>query len=165
MKAWCSLENYTSNNTRQHETTRVQHEKTRHNTSTTRSNTRQHEYNTTKHVYNTTQHEFKGSFGSKNRALLRSFCHWTIYIFLISFRNSKYSPTCNIASTLWIPRAYNTSFQNSKQPRTCDVLRKVKRPTVYKLKLKIAIQVAKTYIYPLFRVFCGWLYTFCIYEI
>ena len=51
-----SLENYTSNNTSQHDTTRVQHDITRdntsnntsqHNTSKTRDNTRQHEYDTT----------------------------------------------------------------------------------------------------------------------
>ena len=54
-----------------------------------------------------------------------------LYIFLISFRNSWYSSTCNVAP-LWIPRAYNTSFQNTKQPRTYDVL-------LY-IKLKITIQ-------------------------
>ena len=42
-----SLENYTSNNTRQLETTRVQHE-------TTQDNTRQHEYNMRQHEYKTT---------------------------------------------------------------------------------------------------------------
>ena len=41
-----SLENYTSNNTRQHDTTQD-------NTSTTRHNTRQHKYNTRQHEYNT----------------------------------------------------------------------------------------------------------------
>ena len=45
-----SLENYTSNNTTQHDTARD-------NTSTTQHNTRQHEYNATQHEYNTTQHE------------------------------------------------------------------------------------------------------------
>ena len=49
-----SLKNYTSNNTRQHETTRVQHDKARDNTGTTRHNTRQHEYNTRQHEYKTT---------------------------------------------------------------------------------------------------------------
>ena len=34
-----SLENYTSNNTTKHETTRVQHKTTRYNTSTTRDST------------------------------------------------------------------------------------------------------------------------------
>ena len=66
---WSSLENYTSSNTRQHETMRVQHEKTWVQHDTTRNNTRQHEYNTTQHEYNTTQHEYKGSSSSKNRAL------------------------------------------------------------------------------------------------
>ena len=55
-----------------------------------------------------------------------------IYIFLISSKNSQYSPRCNIVSTLWIPMAYNTSFQNAKVPRTYYVLRKVKRYTGYK---------------------------------
>ena len=72
-----SLKHYTSNNTRQHkttrdnttqhettrvqhETTRVQHDTTRHNTSTTRHNTRQHDstrVQQTQHKYNTSQHE------------------------------------------------------------------------------------------------------------
>ena len=90
------LENYTSNSTRQHNTTRVQHETTRHNmsatrgnmaqqettrhkTSKTRDNTRQHECNTTQHEHNTTQHEYKGSSGSKNRALLLTICYWTMH--------------------------------------------------------------------------------------
>ena len=47
---WSSLENHTSSNTTQHDTTRVQH-------NTTRNNKRQHKYNTTQHEYNTTQHE------------------------------------------------------------------------------------------------------------
>ena len=41
-----NLENYTSKNTRQQNTTQVQDETTRHNTSTTRHSTTQHEYNT-----------------------------------------------------------------------------------------------------------------------
>ena len=49
-----------------------------------------------------------------------------------------------------MPKAYNTSFRNVKQPRTYNILRKVKR--LPDIKLKIAIQVPKTYIYTLFRV-------------
>ena len=64
-----SLENYTSNNT-----------------STTRHNMRQHEYNTTQHECNTTQYEYKGSSGSKNKALLCTFVT-ELFIFLISSRN------------------------------------------------------------------------------
>ena len=81
-KIGSSLENYTSDNTRQHDTTRVKHDTirdntstTRQNTSTTRHNTRQHEYNTTQHEYNTTQQKCKRSFGSKNGALLCTFCY------------------------------------------------------------------------------------------
>ena len=44
-----SLENYTSNNTTQHE------------------------HNTKQHEYNTTQHKYKGSSNSKNSALLSTF--------------------------------------------------------------------------------------------
>ena len=57
-----SLENYTSKNTRQHETTRYKtstNEATWQNTSTT----------------HTRQHEYIGNLGSKNRALLRTFCY------------------------------------------------------------------------------------------
>ena len=109
-----NLENYTSNNTRQHNTNTTRDNTTQHelstteheetwvkNTSTTRCNTsktlgntrehkynmRQHEYNTTQNEYNTTQYEYIGSSGSKNKALLCTFCFWA-YIFLISFRNS-----------------------------------------------------------------------------
>ena len=107
-----SLENCTSNNTRQHEATRVQHETTqhnttrvqhnatRHNTSTARHNTTQCEYNTTQHEQNTRQHEYnaiqreysttheyKGTSSSKNRALIVLFVT-ELYFFLISFRNS-----------------------------------------------------------------------------
>ena len=42
------------------------------------------------------------------------------------------------------------SSRNVKQPKTYNVLLKVKR--LPDIKLKIAIQAAKTYIYPLFRV-------------
>ena len=45
-----SLGNYTSNNTRQHDTTQVQH-------GITWDNTRQHECKTRQHKYNTRQHE------------------------------------------------------------------------------------------------------------
>ena len=45
-----SLENYTSNNTRQHDTTQD-------NTSTTRHNTRQHKYNTRQQETTRLQHE------------------------------------------------------------------------------------------------------------
>ena len=97
-----SLENCTSNSTRQHDTTRY--------------NTRQHEYNTTQQETTQVQHKptpvqreitrvqhdttrgqrettqvqykYKGSWGSKNRALLCIFFFTEIYIFLISFRNS-----------------------------------------------------------------------------
>ena len=44
-----SLENYTSNNTRQHDTTRVQHD-------TIRDNTTQHEYNTTQYETKPVKH-------------------------------------------------------------------------------------------------------------
>ena len=47
-----SLENYTSNNTRQHEHNTRQHETTRHNTSETRYNT-----STTRHKTSKTQHK------------------------------------------------------------------------------------------------------------
>ena len=45
-----SLENYTSNNTTQHETTRVQHD-------TTQDTMRKHEYNTTQHETTRAQHK------------------------------------------------------------------------------------------------------------
>ena len=139
--------NYTSSKRKQHnksrvqhETTRLQHDRKRDNTSTARQNTRQHEYNTT-------QHEYKGSPGNKNRALHCTFCYWTIF-FLNFFRNT---PTCYIVSTLSIPKAYNTSFRSVKQPRIYHVLRIIKR--LLDIKLKIAIQVPETYIYPLFSDF------------
>ena len=44
-----SLENYTGNNTRQHDTTRVRH-------NTTRDNIRQHEHSTTQHETPRVQH-------------------------------------------------------------------------------------------------------------
>ena len=76
---WSSLKNWTTNNTRQHDTTRDNTSRTRHNTSRTRGNPRRHEYNATQHEYSTTQHEYKGSSSSKNRAVHFTFCHWTIY--------------------------------------------------------------------------------------
>ena len=139
----------TRDKTTQHKYNTTQHE-------TTRENMTQHEYNTTKHEATRVQHEYNTTNTSiirPNRSTKEALAAkiglyfalfvTELYIFLISFRNSYYSPTCNIVSTLWIPRAYNTSFQNTKQPRTYDVL-------LY-IKLKIAIQVPKTY-YPLFRV-------------
>ena len=144
-----SLENCTSDNTRWHDTTRLQHETTRHNTSTTWDNTRH--TSTTRDSTSTIRHNTsttRPNTSTKEALAAKIGLYFALfvtelYIFLISFRNSYYSPTCNIVSTLWIPRAYNTSFQNTKQPRTYDVL-------LY-IKLKIAIQVPKTY-YPLFRV-------------
>ena len=145
---WSSLENDTSNNTRQHDTTRVQHEYTiQYNTNTTRHNTSTIRYNTSRTQLNTSTEEARTAKIELYIALFVT----ELYFFLISFRNSYYSPTCNIVSTLWISKAYNTSLRNVKQPRTYDVLRKVKR--LPDIKLKIAIQVPKTYIYPpLFRV-------------
>ena len=71
-----SLENYTSNNTRQQDTTRRNTSATRHNTSKTGDNTsKTTRAQTTQHEYNTTQHEYKGGSGSKNRALLCTFCY------------------------------------------------------------------------------------------
>ena len=52
-----SLENYTSNNTRQQDTTRVQHETIRRNTSATQDNMTQHECNTKKHDITRVQHD------------------------------------------------------------------------------------------------------------
>ena len=140
-----SLENYMSNNTRQHDTTRVPHETTQHDTSTTGHNTRQHETTRVQHEYNATNTSTTRPNRSTKEKIGLHFALFVteLYIFLISFRNSYYSPTCNIVSTLWIPRAYNTSFQNTKQPRTYDVL-------LY-IKLTTTIQVPKTY-YSLFRV-------------
>ena len=54
-----SLENYTSNNTTKHKTTRAQQDTTRDNTGTIRDNTTQHECNTRRHEYDTRQHEYK----------------------------------------------------------------------------------------------------------
>ena len=54
---WSSLENYTSNNTRHHDTTQVQHETTRHNTSTTRDNTTENGYNTIQQDTTRVQHD------------------------------------------------------------------------------------------------------------
>ena len=165
---WSSLENYTSNNTRQHDTTRVQHEykttqynttriqhdttrvqhdtardntsTTRHNTSTTRHNTSTIGYNTSRTQLNTNTEE---AWTAKIELYIALFVT-ELYFFLISLRNSYNSPTCNIVSTLWTSKAYNTSFRNVKQPghmASC-----VKR--LSDIKLKIAIQVPKTYIYP-----------------
>ena len=158
---WSSLENYTSNNTRQHEynmntkwlntiqhqynttqheynttqreyktrqhdTTRVQHHTTRHNRSTTRHNT-----STTRHSTSTIQYKMnrtqlntstEGARTAKIEPYIALFVT-ELYFFLISFRNSYYSPTCNIVSTLCASKAYNTSFRNVKQPRTYGVLR------------------------------------------
>ena len=140
-----SLGNYMSNNTRQQDTKRVPHETTQHSTSTTGHNTRQHETTRVQHEYNATNTSTtRPNRSTKEKIELHFALFFTeLYIFLISFRNSYYSPTCNIVSTLWIPRAYNTSFQNTKQPRTYDVL-------LY-IKLTTTIQVPKTY-YSLFRV-------------
>ena len=66
----------TRDNTSQHNTTRVQHDTTRGNTSKTQDNMSNH---TIQHEYNTAQHQYKGSSGSKTRALLYIFCCWTIY--------------------------------------------------------------------------------------
>ena len=130
----------------QHNTTRVQHDTTRRNTSTTRHNTSKIRYNTNTTQPNTSTKEARASKIGLYTALFVT----ELYLFLISFRNTYYSPTCNIVSTLWISKACNTSFRNVKQPRTYDVLHKVKR--LPDIKLKIAIQVPKTYICPLFRV-------------
>ena len=165
-----SLENYTSNSTRQHDTKRVQHEIIRHNTSTTRDNTSttRHNTSTTRDNTGTTQHNtskirdntstirYNTSTTRPNTStkearaakigLYIALFVTELYFFLISFRNSYYSPTCNIVSTLWISKAYNTSFRNVKRPRTYDALRKVKR--VLDIKLKTTIRVPKTYLYP-----------------
>ena len=118
---------------------RVQHETTRRNTSTTRHNTSTTQLNTN------TEEARAAKIGIYIALFVTE-----LYFFLISFRNSYYSPTCNSFSTLWISKAYNTSFRNVKQPRKYNVLRKVK--CLADIKLKIAIQVPKTYIYlPLSR--------------
>ena len=107
----------------------------------------QHEYNTSTIRHNTSttrpNRSSKEALAGKIGLYLALFVT-ELYIFLISFRSSSYSPTCNIFSTLWIPRAYKTSFQNTKQPRTYDVL-------LLYVKRKIAIQLPKT-CYSLFSV-------------
>ena len=138
----------------------MQHETTRHNTSTTQDNTTQHEYNTSPTRHNTSTIRYSTSTtqlntstkeaGAAKIGLYIALFVTELYFFLISFRNSYYSPTCNIVSTLWISKAYNTSLRNVKQPRIYNVLRKVKR--LPDIKLKIAIQIPKTYTYhPLSR--------------
>ena len=121
-----------SNNINQHDTTRGHKTTTRHNTSTTRHNTsiiwhntRQREYNTSTIRHNTSttrpNKNTKEALAAKIRLYFALFII-ELYIFLISFRSSLYTPTCNIVSTLWIPRAYNTSFKNTKQSRTYNIL-------------------------------------------
>ena len=50
-----SLENYTSNNTRQHDTTRVQHNTTQHEYNTTQHDTTRVKYDTTRVQHNPTR--------------------------------------------------------------------------------------------------------------
>ena len=64
---WCqsSLENYTSNNARQHDTTQVQHETARVQHDTTRDDMSKTWGKTRQDEHDTVQHECKGSSGSK----------------------------------------------------------------------------------------------------
>ena len=88
-----SLENYTSNNTRQHGHNARQHEyNTRqheHTTSTTLYNTRQHEYNTSIIPHNTSttrpNRSTKEALAAKIGLYFRLFVT-ELHIFLISFR-------------------------------------------------------------------------------
>ena len=137
-------------------------------------NATQHEYNATQHEYNATQHEYnstmrcntsktKLSTSTKEARTAKIGLYITLfvtelYLFLIFFGNSYYSPICNIFSTLWMSKVYNTSLRNVKQSKTYDVLRKVQR--LADAKLKIAIQVPKTYIYPPLSCFINNLYSF-----
>ena len=125
-------------------TTQVQHDTTRDNASATRvkletalDNTSTIQGNTSTTSPNTSTKESLAAKIGLHIALFVT----KLYIFLISFRNSLYSPPCNSASTLWTSRAYNTSFRNVKQSRTYHALREIKRFTEY--ELKIAIQVQK----------------------
>ena len=77
-----SLENYTSNNTRQHDTTRVQH-------NATRDNTRQHKYNMTQQEYNTTQHETTRVQHETTR-VQRSINVFDLFISWLHIRNLEY---------------------------------------------------------------------------
>ena len=52
-----SLENYTSNNTPQHQATRHNTRQHKYNATQHKCNKRQYEYNTTQHECNTTEHE------------------------------------------------------------------------------------------------------------
>ena len=76
-KIGSSLEKYTSDNTRQHDTTRVQHDTTRGNTSTIRHNT-----STTR-----PNRSAKEALAAKIGLYFALFVT-ELYIFLISFRNS-----------------------------------------------------------------------------
>ena len=106
-----SLENYTSNNTRQHDTTRVQHEyntrqhdttrvqheTTRHSTGTTRVKYEYKRHNTSTIRHNTStirntsttrpNTSTKEAFAAKIGLYFALFVT-ELYIFLISFRNS-----------------------------------------------------------------------------
>ena len=118
-KVWSSLENYTSNNTRQHETIRHNTSTTWHNTST---NTAKHEttpdnrntiwHNTSKTRLNISPKEGRTAKIGLYFALFVT----KLYIFLISFGNSWCSHTCNIISTIWIPRALRPSKMREELP-------------------------------------------------
>ena len=101
----------------------------------------------TQHEYNTTQLEYKGSLGSKKRGLIRTFCYFIIY-FLISFWNGKYSPTRYFVFNVWIPVVYKSFRNATKQPWRYEILRTVEQ-LISDTKLKIVIQVPKTYVPPL----------------
>ena len=123
---WSSLENYTSNNTTQHDTTRVQHKTTRHSTSTTRL-----KHDTTRGNTNTTQGST--STARDNTSTIR---HNTSTTRPNTSTGEALAAKIGLHFALFVTElyifSYNTSFWNTKQPRTYDILRKVKRPTVYK---------------------------------
>ena len=75
-----SLKNYTGNNTRQHDTTRVQYDITRDNTSTTRHNTST--------IRQTRVQNDPTEVLRKKLGLYFVLFVIELYIFLISFRNS-----------------------------------------------------------------------------
>ena len=136
MKYICgsSLENYSSNNTRQHDTTRD-------NTSTTRDNTGTIQHNTSVTRPNTSTKEALAAKIGLYFALIVAELQLKIVkivLNVILFLSFEYQRLIILPSEILSNQAHMTSC--------------AKLSSLLYIKLKIAIQVPKTYIYPLFRV-------------
>ena len=139
-----------SNDSRQYDTTRVQRETKRQLTSTTRHNTSKTRI---QHKYNVTQHETTQHNTSKEARAAKIGFHFALFVAELYIFSIFLEIVNIVLHVIWFqPFEYqgliillSEILNNQVHMTSC-----AKLSDLLEMKLKIAIQLPKTYIYPLF---------------